>query len=67
MDVNSRFFIVVGLLLFSYSDFAKTGVYPLLGSDCKIMYANNVITEANPVPCSRLSGFVFDLVDFNNA
>lgn len=43
---------------------AAPAVMPLNDSDCRAMLAANVISERNPLPCSRLTRVRFSYVDF---
>ena len=43
---------------------AAPAITPLTGNDCRAMLAANVISESNPLPCSRLTRVRFSYVDF---
>ncbi|KAF1042429.1 MAG: hypothetical protein GAK35_02739 [Herbaspirillum frisingense] len=46
---------------------AHADIAPVSAAQCTEMKARNVITAANPVPCSRLATVSFDYTDFDGA
>lgn len=59
------FGLVFGVCQNTFASNPSEGVYPLNVNDCRLMYQNDVITNKNPVRCSRLKKVLFPYVNFD--